>query len=165
MDILVKTFSELTTRELYEILKARFEVFVMEQHCFYLDLDDIDYEALHLFLWEGDRVEAYIRLFPDRLAPDFYPHSPDPNAWHLGRLLTRQRGRGLGRRMMERAIEEAQARGVTVLRMEAQCYIVPLYEQYGFRVLSDPFDDAGVLHVEIEKTMHYSSENCISTSR
>ena len=61
--IAVKAFGELTTEELYEILKARFKVFVVEQRCFYLDLDDIDYESTHIFVRDGRDVIAYARLF------------------------------------------------------------------------------------------------------
>ncbi|MBQ7191846.1 MAG: GNAT family N-acetyltransferase [Paludibacteraceae bacterium] len=153
MLLTVKRFAELTAQEVYKILQARFEVFVMEQHCFYLDPDDIDYEALHLCLWDGEHLVAYARLFPDRLAPAFVPLSADPNAWHCGRLLTRERRQGLGKKMVEALIQTAQQHCATILRMEAQCYIMPLYEQYGFVAVSEPFDDAGVQHVEMEKRL------------
>lgn len=154
MDIIVKTFAELTTLDLYEIFKARFAVFVMEQRCFYLDMDDIDYDAIHIFCKEGNEVIAYARLFPDRLAPEFeVPRSKDANAWHIGRLLTRKRGIGLGRTIIEKVISTAHEQGATLLRMEAQTHAIGLYEKFGFKVISCPFDDAGIEHVEMEKRL------------
>ena len=58
-----KYFEELTTTELYEILKTRSEIFVVEQNCVYQDLDDKDYESLHVFSREGKRINAYLRVF------------------------------------------------------------------------------------------------------
>ncbi len=49
MKLVIKEFNELTTKELYELLKARAEIFVVEQNCVYQDLDDIDYNSLHIF--------------------------------------------------------------------------------------------------------------------
>ena len=49
MELKVKTFSELTTGELYEILRTRSEIFVVEQNCVYQDPDGRDYESLHVF--------------------------------------------------------------------------------------------------------------------
>jgi ElaA protein len=151
-EVTIKTFNQLTTSELYALLKARFEVFVMEQHCFYLDLDDIDYKAVHIFVKEENDVIAYSRLFPDNIAPVFaVTRSDDANAWHIGRLLTVKRGQGLGRLMMETILQVAAQLKATTLRMEAQTYAVGLYEKFGFKVISAPFDEAGVMHVEMEK--------------
>ena len=71
MELKVKTFDQLSTKELYEILKARNEVFIVEQTCIYPDLDGIDYEALHLFFQEEEGIEAYTVHFQRkaRMAP------------------------------------------------------------------------------------------------
>lgn len=63
MKAISKYFTELTTTELYEILKARAEIFVVEQNCIYQDLDDIDYRSLHIFYEDNDKVIAYLRAF------------------------------------------------------------------------------------------------------
>ena len=63
MNLVIKRFNELTTTELYEILRARAEVFVVEQNCVYQDLDDMDYNSLHIFLEEEGKVKAYLRAF------------------------------------------------------------------------------------------------------
>lgn len=139
--LVVKTFAELTTEELYEILKARFSVFVVEQHCFYLDMDDIDYRSFHVCVCEGRKVVAYGRLFEDE----------EPNAWHIGRVLTTKRGVGLGRRLMEAIMQTAYAHGATALRMDAQSHAVGFYEKLGFVVCSDEFDEAGIPHKRMER--------------
>ncbi len=64
MEIIVKHFDELTTRELYEILKTRFEIFVTEQECIYQDMDDKDQDAIHVFCWNDEgRVAGCLRVF------------------------------------------------------------------------------------------------------
>lgn len=139
-NIIVKTFAELTTEELYEILKARFAVFVEEQRCFYLDMDGVDYQSLHIYLRNGLDVIAYARLFEEE----------EPNTWHIGRVLTTIRGKGIGKRIMERVIQTAYQHGATTLRMEAQTHAIGFYEKLGFRVCSDEFDEAGIPHVKME---------------
>ena len=89
MNIEAKFFSELTTRELYEILKARAEIFVVEQNCVYQDLDDKDYESLHVFYEEDGKVAAYLRAF-----------YRDDGIVQIGRVLTLQHGTGLGGKML-----------------------------------------------------------------
>ncbi len=83
MDIVVKSFDELTTVELYEILKARAAIFVVEQNCVYQDLDDVDYQSLHVFYQEDNRVLAYLRAF-----------YKEKGVVQIGRVLTMQRGNG-----------------------------------------------------------------------
>ena len=64
MELIVKHFTELSTSELYEILKTRFEIFVTEQECLYQDLDDKDQDAIHVFCWnEAGRVAGCLRVF------------------------------------------------------------------------------------------------------
>ena len=64
MSFIVKHFNELSTTELYEILKTRFEIFVTEQECIYQDLDDKDQEAYHVFCWnDSGRVAGCLRVF------------------------------------------------------------------------------------------------------
>ena len=63
MQLIAKKFDELTTKELYEILKARSEIFQMEQNIHYQDMDDIDYQSLHCFFMENNKVIAYLRAF------------------------------------------------------------------------------------------------------
>ena len=136
----VKQFADLTTAELYEILKARFSVFVGEQHIHYLDEDNIDYLAMHFSLRKNGRVLAYARLFNDS----------EKNVLRVGRMLTIERGKGYGRYLMDRMIEEARHQGVDKLRLHAQMQAVPFYQHLGFQIVGEPFLEAELPHVAME---------------
>lgn len=152
MQPIVKTYDQLTTRELYEILKSRFWVFVMEQQCFYLDMDNVDYRAKHVFLWDTDNVEqteqgpnpmpitAYARLFKDT----------ERDIWHIGRMLTLHRKQHLGTQIMQQCIEAARQHGATLVDIDAQCHAIDFYRHFGFIVTSEPFDEAGIKHVKMK---------------
>jgi len=81
MDLVSKYFTDLTTRELYEILKARSAVFVLEQNCVYQDIDGVDPESLHVFFEDDGRITAYLRAFVK-----------EPSVVQMGRVLTVRRG-------------------------------------------------------------------------
>ena len=91
MKLVTKYFNELTTTELYEILKARSEIFVVEQNCVYQDLDDIDYRSLHMFYESKGKVIAYLRAFEKDSASGTVP---------MGRVLTTTHGIGLGGKLL-----------------------------------------------------------------
>ena len=93
MELTAKTFSELTPRELYEILKSRAEIFIIEQNINYNDMDDVDYESLHCFFTENGAVTAYLRAY--RI---------DDDTVKVGRVLTLRHGHGLGRELLEKSI-------------------------------------------------------------
>ena len=92
MKLVSKYFHELTTTELYELLKARAEIFVVEQTCVYQDLDDLDYNGLHVFYEENGKVLAYLRAFP-KIAEE--------GTVQMGRFLTMNHGTGLGGRLLQ----------------------------------------------------------------
>ena len=81
MNLIAKQFNVLTTIEVYEILKARSEIFIMEQNICYQDMDDIDYDSLHCFFVEDNKVIAYLRAFYEK-----------DNIVKLGRVLTLKHG-------------------------------------------------------------------------
>ena len=139
ISITVKTFPELTNEDIYEILKARFAVFVIEQRCFYLDMDDIDYTSTHVFMQKGREVVAYARMFPES----------DTNIWHIGRVLTTIRGKGLGIQLMGQAIKVCESKGANAIKIEAQTHAIEFYRRLGFVVTSGEFMDAGIPHVNM----------------
>ena len=94
MNLHIKTFEQLSSTELYEILKARSAVFVVEQTCPYQDIDGGDYESLHVYLEEEGRILAYLRCYEQ-----------DEHTARIGRVLTMERGKGLGRPLMEAGIQ------------------------------------------------------------
>ena len=136
----IKPFSDLSASELYEILKARFSVFVGEQNITYLDEDNIDYNAIHLSLRRNGRVIAYARLYP----------TTETNVWQLGRLLTIDRGKGFGRYIVLQAIEKAKTHRALTLRLHAQVQTVLFYEKLGFKTVGDIFYEADIPHVCME---------------
>ena len=113
MELIVKPFDTLTTAELYEILRLRVDVFVVEQHCPYPEIDGKDPGAVHLFLQDGTGIHAYLRLLPPGVSFD---------TASLGRVVVRERRRGLGRQIVAAGIREAKARGWDTLTIEAQTY-------------------------------------------
>ena len=144
MDFTVKHFLELSNLELYEILKTRQEVFVVEQNCPYMDIDDADKDALHVLSWNGsERINACLRVFyRDETA----------GIVQIGRVVTLDRGIGLGGQILHKGIEVALERFNTKkLYLEAQTYAVGFYEREGFKVVSEPFLEDGIPHVKMER--------------
>ena len=139
----VKPFVELTPAELYEILKARFAVFYLEQNIRYLDHDDIDYSATHFALRRQTQVIAYARLFPDAEA----------GVLCIGRMLTLDRGKGFGRYLMQQIIAHARPMGAHVLRLHAQAGAADFYKHLGFHALGDTFLEADIPHILMEYTL------------
>ena len=136
----VKPFEELTTRELYEILKVRAAVFVVEQEICYQDMDDIDFSATHVALWCDNQIVAYSRVFKDET----------PGAWHIGRVLTTQRNKNYGLQVMKEAIKVAKILGAEQIKIEAQSYATGFYEKLGFRICSDEFLIDGIWHKRMQ---------------
>jgi ElaA protein len=134
-----KYFDELSTKELYEILRARAEIFVVEQNCVYQDLDGIDYESLHVFAEEGGKVTAYLRAF-----------YKDEDTVQMGRVLTLRHGEGLGGKLLREGIAQIRARmHPAKICIDAQCYATGFYEREGFRICSEEFLEDGIPHVRM----------------
>ena len=137
----VKMFGELSLNELYEILKARSEVFMMEQNIHYLDMDDVDYGAIHIFELNDGRVTAYLRMYD----------TGEKSAYQIGRVLTRRRGGGDGRRLLAAAEDYARSHEKTYLACDAQVQSKGFYDKTGFVAVSDEFIEAGIPHIKMEK--------------
>lgn len=133
-----KSFRELTLDELYELLRLRSEVFVVEQECVYQDLDGIDREATHLLGVEKGRVEACARWHPEG------------DHVRLGRIVTspRIRGRGYGRRLTTEALRRiAEEHPEAPVLIHAQARLEGFYRDFGFEPRGAPFDEDGIPHV------------------
>lgn len=139
----IKPFAELSASDLYEILKARFNVFYLSQRIHYPDMDNIDYLATHLSLLSNGQVVAYARLFPDA----------KPSVMRLGRMLATPRRKGLGSCLMMHVIAEARRQGANILRLHAQTQAVPFYERFGFQPVGDIFAEANIPHLCMELTL------------
>ena len=137
----VKSFRELTVDELYELLRVRSEVFVVEQDCVYQDMDNDDQASIHLWLTEGDKVVALCRVCPAGT------HMEEVS---IGRVVTSVRGKGYGKRIMQEAIKVARERfGAKRIDLEAQEYARGFYEQVGFRQSSQQFILDGIPHIRM----------------
>ena len=139
LKISVQSFDELTKHELYEILRARAAVFVVEQDCPYQDVDNTDFRATHITIRRDDEIIAYARVYKDA----------QTNWWHIGRVLTTRRNENYGLLVMKEAIEVAKELGIHHIEIEAQCYAIGFYEKVGFEVCSDEFMLDGLPHKEM----------------
>lgn len=139
-----KTFQELTIDELYELLRVRSEVFVVEQNCAYQDLDGDDQTSIHLWLTVDGKIVALARVCPAGT------HMKEVS---IGRVITTQRSKGYGKQIMLNAIETAveQLHAVSI-DIEAQEYAKGFYEGVGFHQTSDTFMLDGIPHIKMTWT-------------
>jgi ElaA protein len=132
-------FESLTAADLYELLRFRQNVFVVEQRSPYPDLDGLDQAAWHLLLRANGTLAGCLRLIPRPL--------------RIGRVAVAAplRGHGLGRSLMEEALSRCREHypGLTVA-LTAQTYLVSFYRSFGFEPIGKPFEDFGVTHVNLE---------------
>jgi ElaA protein len=137
-----KRFDELTTQELYELLRIRTDVFVVEQNCVYQDMDYDDQAAIHLWLTdEAERIVALCRVCPAGT------HMEEVS---IGRVITTERGKGYGKQIMLAGIEAAKEHfEAKLIEIEAQEYAKGFYEQVGFRQSSEPFILDGIPHIKM----------------
>lgn len=142
MELAAKKFDELSAKEVYEILKSRAEIFVVEQQTVYMDMDDIDYDCLHCFFYENERVVAYLRAFYKKDAI---------STVKIGRVLTLEHGNGTGRELLEKSLPVIKEKmPCDRLCIDAQTHAVGFYEKFGFKVISDEFPEDGIMHVAME---------------
>lgn len=136
-----KSFRQLTTDELYELLRVRSEVFVVEQNCVYQDMDGDDQDAIHLWLTLADKVVALARVCPAGT------HMTEIS---IGRVITIDRGKGYGKQIMLHAIDAAMEHfGATLIDIEAQEYARGFYEGIGFKQSSGTFMLDGIPHIKM----------------
>ena len=136
-------FSELSQHELYAILRLRSEVFVVEQNCVFLDMDDKDQQCWHVSGWQNDQLIAYTRLVPPGLA------YPEPS---IGRVVTSPAVRklGAGRKLMQYSIEKIfSIYGKQPIKIGAQLYLKNFYESLGFSQSGKKYLEDGIEHIEM----------------
>jgi len=139
----IKTFNELTTSELYQILRLRSEVFVVEQDCVYQDIDDKDQQANHLFITIKNKVAAYTRLF----APGLYFDTAS-----IGRVVVslEYRKDGLGHQVMDASIKAVQQKfNTSKISISAQTYLKKFYESHGFIQKGNKYLEDGIPHIKM----------------
>ena len=140
-----KTFSQLTPIELYQVLQLRSEVFVVEQNCVFLDMDNIDQECFHLMGLVENKLVAYARIVP----PGIVYTEPS-----IGRVVTSPsvRKHGLGKQLMQQSIELVhELFGNTSIKIGAQNYLREFYSSFGFYQVSDVYLEDGIEHIYMVK--------------
>lgn len=142
----IKRFQALSVDELYQILKLRSEVFVVEQNCVYLDIDDKDQKALHLFKEIDGKMVAYARLFKSN---DYFEFAS------IGRVVTHPdyRAKKMGHALMKEAIQAIENHfGEKQITISAQLYLKKFYESHGFIQTSEMYLEDDIPHIEMKKS-------------
>lgn len=145
MEITTKTFKELSTKELYQILELRSEVFVVEQNCVYQDVDGKDEKALHVIGTKNGKVVAYTRMFK----PDDYFKNPS-----IGRVVVAKEERkyGYGKVIMQASVDEMDKRFPnSTIELSAQTYLLKFYNELGFVAQGEEYLEDGIPHVRMMK--------------
>jgi ElaA protein len=139
-------FDELSSADLYEMLRFRQSIFVVEQRSPYPDLDGLDQSAWHLLLRTDGEISGYLRLIT-RPGP--------PPLLGIGRVAVAPllRRLGLGRKLINEALRFCHAHYPgQALTLGAQLRLVRFYESFGFAAASEPYDDFGVMHIEMTRS-------------
>ena len=146
MNILVKSFEELSLHELYELLQLRAEVFVVEQDCVYQDIDGKDEKALHVMGYEDGKLVAYTRIF----SPGIYFKEAA-----IGRVVVREGNRKnqYGHQILRASIiaieEKFKSRNI---KLSAQTYLTKFYESHGFKKTGEGYLEDGIPHIAMIKS-------------
>ena len=141
MELVIKHFNELSTRELLEIYKLRVSVFVVEQNCPYQEIDDADIYAYHVWLKDETGIQAYLRVLPKSMT--FEDVS-------LGRVIAVKRRCGLGSLILSEGIKLAKEKfNAERIAIGAQVYARGLYEKAGFVQSSPEYLEDGIPHINM----------------
>jgi ElaA protein len=137
-EVLRSAGDELSAAQLYDLLRLRCEVFVVEQECAYQELDGLDLLSTTTHLWveaADRRVLSCLRVFPGELRD-----------WRIGRVCTAadQRGQGHSARLMRAALDRYPG---SSWMLHAQCAVVEFYRRMGFAESGPEFDEDGIPHV------------------
>lgn len=142
MNLVIKNFDELDRVELYEILRARSQVFIVEEKMNCQDMDYVDFKSRHYFLLEDGKVVSYMRA---------YYENDNKDSVKIGRVLSVKRGQGLGRKLIESSFDDIKKYfSVSKIVLHSQKHAIGFYEKLGFKVISDEYLEEGVVHVTME---------------
>lgn len=143
MNFKIKKFGELTPDELYEILRIRNEVFVIEQTCIFQDCDQKDQKSYHLFSIDNGKIIAYLRILEKGVSY---------SEISIGRVLVdkKYRGKGLARDILLKSLDFIENDlNEKEIRISAQKYLVDFYESLGFSIASDVYLEDGIPHIDM----------------
>lgn len=143
MKFTLKTFDELTNSELYNILKERTAVFVVEQNCPYAEVDGKDMQSYHLYKEENGEIIAYLRILPPGVSYE---------ELSIGRVLVKKeyRGQKLAQELMAVALQFIHDElNETTVKIQAQDYLRNFYQSFGFLAISETYLDDNIPHVDM----------------
>ncbi len=141
-------FSDLSLNQLYDVLKLRVDVFVVEQTCFYPDLDgekdllDRHPQTLHLLGYQAEQLVAYLRILPKG--------QNYPNNVSIGRVVTapQARGGGLGHELMTQGLALCQQDFPNeIIKISAQQHLKAYYQKHGFTQVSEMYLEDDIPHI------------------
>lgn len=139
MEIIIKKYNELSLNELYDILKIRVSVFVVEQKCPYQEIDDKDKNAYHIYIKENNEIKAYLRVLDKGVS---FPEAS------IGRILTTERNKGYSNIIIKEGIKLAKEKyNADKIKILAQTYAKGIYEKHGFKQVSDEFFEDDIPHI------------------
>ena len=141
MKITIKTFDQLSIKELYDILQLRSEVFVVEQDCVYQDIDGKDDKALHILGIVDDKIIAYTRCFQ---GGDYFKEAS------IGRVVVAESQRKFkrGNQIMNSSIEAIEKHyNSKIIKISAQCYLNKFYTNLGFKAIGEEYLEDGIPHI------------------
>ena len=143
LKVTVKKFDALTSNELYQLLRLRSQVFVVEQNCVYLDVDDKDQKALHCFLIKNNKIIGYSRLFD---AGDYFKQAS------IGRIAVHKdyRDNKLGHLLLKESVNAIKTHyNTTEVTISAQTYLRSFYESHNFVQRGNEYLEDGIPHVKM----------------
>lgn len=145
LEITIKTFQELTTKELYDLIQLRVDVFCVEQNCVYQDLDGKDEKAIHIIGKKNNKIIAYTRVFK---AGDYFKESS------IGRVVVRkdERQHKYGYDIMKASIQAVKEYfNETTIKLSAQTYLRKFYNNLGFKEIGEEYLEDGIPHIAMVK--------------
>ncbi|EWH14594.1 N-acetyltransferase GCN5 [Cellulophaga geojensis KL-A] len=145
MIVCVKSFNELTTKDLYAVLQLRSEIFVVEQNCVYQDIDGKDFNALHVLGFKNDKLVAYTRIFKPG---DYFKEAS------IGRVVVKksERQHKYGYSIMEASIAAVKEHlQQTTIKISAQKYLLKFYNNLGFKEDGGEYLEDGIPHMAMYK--------------
>lgn len=134
-----RSLDDLSSEDLYKMLKLRQDIFIIEQECIYDDIDNIDLVCEHLLLKDDTDVIACSRIVPENRK---FEHPS------IGRIAVHKmyRKRGLGKEMVLKALDVIAKKNLNTVIIEAQSYLLDFYESLGFNKISEAYPVDGISH-------------------
>ena len=143
MQTIIKPFQDLSPQELYDVVQLRQNVFIIEQECFYEDLDGYDQQALHLLVYDKSVLAAYLRIFKPGIK---YKEAS------LGRIIVSKtfRGTNVGKSLINEGINYTwDSFSASAIRIEAQSDLQSYYNQFGFLEEGEIYKVDGINHIQM----------------